>query len=412
MDRSKLILRTAASALAAAIYEVFPGSELLGGGDTTTGFFYQFFSSYPLPPEARHMLEEKMRQIVRENREVREMEMVACSAKQFFEKEGHIAAVDALEEFEPKELVSIVKIGRFSDLMEGPFCTTVREVGAFKLTALQTLGDCEYRVEGCACATKEQLKDFLRILSHYETANHLRLGSNLGLWSEEGEQIIWMSRGLAVRQRMINFLQKSLGSEEYKGSTLALFDQYGLKRARCDGAFSAWTVAEKTFNPEGEQGFFEEEAQTTAQQIIYCKEGEILEFATSLLQRIRKTLIILSFNPELCLAGRKQSDKGVKLLSYLLSNDELGIVAGNSSVPFDGGNMNASQTSQTSRISTIRWMVRDGLGRLHAAMELEIEYTEDRFAILRGRVGIERIIALLLEKSSGILPDWLILEPN
>ena len=406
MDRSKLILRTAASALAAAIYEVFPGSELLGGGDTSTGFFYQFFSSYPLPPEARQMLEEKMRQIVRENREVQEMEMVACSAKQFFQKEGHVAAVNALEEFEPKELVSIVKIGRFSDLMDGPFCTSIREVGAFKLTALQPLGDCEYRVEGCAFATKEQLKDFLRLLARYESGNHLLIGTNLGLWSQEGEQIIWTSRGLAVRQRMVQFLRRSLGSEEYKASTLALFDQYGLRRARLSGSFSAWTATEKTMDPEGDQGFFEEQVQSVAQQIIYCKEGEIIEFATSLLQRIRKTLIILSFNPELCLAGRKQSDKGVKLLSYLLSNDELGIVAGNSTVPFDGEDMNAS------RISKIRWMVRDGLGRPHPVMELEIEYTEDRFAILRGRVGVERILSLLLEKNSGILPDWLILESN
>ena len=408
MERSRLIFRTAAAVLAVAIHEVFPGSELLGGGETSTGFFYQFFSSHPLPPEARQMLEEQMRQIVRENREVREMEMVACSAREFFEKEGHIAAANALEELEPKELVSIVKIGEFANLMDGPFCSSIREMGAFKLVSLKSLGDCEYRVEGCAFATKEQLKHFLRLLSRYESGNHLHLGSELGFWGREGEHIIWTHSGLALRQQLVAFLKKSFGSEEFKAASVSVLDQFGLERARKGDSFSAWTVFEKTMDPEGDEGFFEEQCQTVAQQTIYCAEKEIVELAISLLQRISKTLIILGFNPELRLAGRRQGEKGIKLLSFILSNDKLDMVPENVTkhvtLPFEVDDITAS------RVSRVRWMVRDGLDRMQSVIELEIGYKEDGFAILRAKAGVERILSLLLEQNSGNLPDWLISE--
>jgi hypothetical protein len=401
LEYSKLISRTAASTLAASIYEVFPGSELLGGGETSTGFFYQFFSSYPLPPEARQMLEERMRQIIRENREIREMEMVACSAREFFGREGHVAAVNALEELEPKELISIVKIGGFANLMDGPFCSSVRDIGAFKITSVKSLGDSEYRVEGSAFSTKEQLKNFLQILGRYEKENHLYLGSELAFWEVENEHIVWARRGLMVRNKMISFLQKTFGSEEFKAASMTILDQYGLKRVKKGAPFSAWTVTEKTVDPEGDEGFFEDQSQTIAGQIIYCEEGEIVLLATSLLQRISKTLIILGFNPELRLAGRRQGEKGAKLLSYLLGVAGLG-----APIPFEVDDNTAS------RISRIRWMVRDGLGRMHPVIELEVSYKDDRFAILRAKAGVERILSLLLEQNGGNLPDWLISERN
>lgn len=401
LERSRLIFRTAASTLAAAIFEVFPGSELLGGGETSTGFFYQFFSSYPLPPESLSMLEECMRGIVRENREIREMEMVACSAREFFEKEGHIAAANALEELEPKELVSIIKIGDFANLMDGPFCSSVREVGAFKLMRLTCMGDSEYRVEGTAFATKEQLKNFLRLFSRYESNNHMQLGVNAGYWMGEERHLIWTSLGLKMRALVIEFLKKSFGSEELCAASLDALDLYGLKKVQKGGAFSACTIHEKAADPEGDQGFFEEQVQTTVCNTLYCKEKEMEELATSLLQRIGKTLIILGFNPQLRLMGRRQGEKGVKFLSYLLSKSEL---LGNSPVPFEVDEVTASKQAK------VQWMVKDGLDRLQPAMELEVGYKENGFAILRLKTGVERIFSLLLELKSGNLPNWLISE--
>lgn len=393
MEQSKLIPRTAASVLALAISEIFPGSELLGGGETRTGFFYQFFASYQLPPEAIPMLEERMRQIIREEREIREMEMVACSAREFFESQGHVAAVNALEEMEAKELVSVLTIGGVANLMEGPFCSTVKEIGAFKITSLKSLGDLEYRVEGSAFATKDQLKHFLHLLVRYETGNHLQVGTVNGYWRSENGHFVWLKQGLEARAAMITFLKNSFGGDECRAATLSILDQYGSIKARKGKPFTAWTVLEKAVDPEGDEGFFEDSVQTIAGHFIYCEAREIAPLITSLLQKTSKTLIILGFDPQLRLAGRKQNEKGVKILRDLLQTYL--------PIPFEA--------DSTKGVSTLRWMVKDGLGRMHSALELEIglemSIKDDGLAVIRLKAGVERILSLLLEEKGGNLPQ-------
>src|SRR3989344_2475165 len=198
------IRRTAAVLTAASLYEMLPGLELLGGGETDTGFFYQFFYIHPIVPEIPRMIEERMRQIVREERPLREMVMVACSAKELLLKRGHPAAVDALEELEPKELVSLLRIGDFVDLAEGPFCPSLDEVGAFQILSIQSLGDQEHRVEGCAAASKDVLKALTRKLASYAENNHLVLGQKLGLWKWFGSRILWLEKGPRARQELIS----------------------------------------------------------------------------------------------------------------------------------------------------------------------------------------------------------------
>jgi len=399
MAFSPSILSTSASVLAAAIYETFPGSELLGGGDTRTGFFYQFIPSYSLPPEALTMVEERMRQIIRENRPIRLLDMVACSARGLFAKQGHRAAIDALEELEPKALVSVVQIGPFVDLMEGPCCSSVRDMGAFKLTSLQELQDREYRIEGCAFQTKDELKTFLKCLAQYSSGNHLSAGSLRRFWSVEEGEMVWLPQGLKIRSELIAWLQKNLGSEEVRASSEEALDRYGLARAKREGNCSLWTVIEKTENPSDclDGGLFEASSQTVAEQIIYCKEGQIDEFAISLLQKIGKTLIILGFNPELCLASRRKGDRGVKWFRDLLNDERVNLSSKSSPLPFE---VDETISPKTLRVS---WRVQDGLGRVHPAIELDIEQKESPFIILRAKVGVERILSFLLEQSDGKL---------
>ncbi len=348
-----IINRTAAAIAAAAIHEVFPGSELFGGGETDTGFFYQFFYSHPLPPEAPKLLEERMRQIIREERPLRETEMVACSAKELFLKADHPAAVDALSEFGPKELVSVIRIGTFFDLAEGPFCPSVRGVGAFRITALKFLGDREIRIEGTAFSTKEELKNFLRLIAKYSKENHLVRGQDLKFWQWQGERLLWLPRGLKVRRNLILFLKKSFVGIELGSASEEVLNVYCRKRM----PFTAVTVQEKFKDPEEGRGLFEEECQSIFQQIIYCSEKELKDFSISLLQTIDKTLIILGFRASSGLLGPKR--------------DEM-----------KGG----------------EWAVEDGLGRSQTAFKLTI-LKEDGYMLLRMKVAVEKILALLLEQT-------------
>ncbi|MDE3045214.1 MAG: hypothetical protein KGJ02_01015 [Verrucomicrobiota bacterium] len=340
--------RTAAVLAAASLSDVLPGIELLGGGDTQTGFFYQFFYPHSLVPETPHMIEEQMRQIVREKRPLREMEMVACSARELFLKSGHPAAAEALEDLEPKDLVSVIKIGKFIDLAEGPFCAEVEEVKAFQILAIEPLGDQEYRLEGAAATNKDELKAFLKKRARYVKENHLAKGLKLGLWRILGPRILWLEKGLETRAELLFWLREKLmrGAREVAAADLSLVAQETFLQKK-----PLWWVLHRVADPEGEAGLMEEVCQSYLEQLVFP------ENLNSLLQTIEETLMILGFHAFLC----SEEQKDVK-----------------------------------------EWSVEDGLGRSHGVIALTSSGD-----LWRMSIGVERILALLLERTAGDLPPWL-----
>ncbi len=353
-----------------------PGSDLLGGGETDTGFFYQFFFLDALSTDIGKMLEERMRQIVREDRPIRQMEMVAFSAKEMFRKAHHAAACDVLDELNPKEIVSIVRIGQFADLAEGPFCHSVRHAQAFQVTSFKSLGDGEYRVEGCVAQDKDELKAFLRKMRRYEEENHFVVGSNKKFWEISSERILWLPRGLKMREQLSAFFKQKIGSGsiEVQGKE-TLVEQYGRKIASQKGCCALWLAGPRGQDPEGMGALFEETCQTWLQEKIYCNEKEMRKSLFSLLQSIQKTLIILGFHPQVCLQACRVGEKRVKTLEQGLL--ELGV-----NVRLEPSEVNCAKAL---------WLVQDGLGRPRIVVELEVGDG------LNMKLGLERIIALLLE---------------
>jgi len=378
--------RTAAALAAVAITEAFPGSEFIEGGETSRGFYCQFVAPFLLPPVALDLLEERMRQIVRENRPIRDVEMVSQCAKELFKKSGQKAAVAAMNECGPKDLVPLVQIGEFYEIMAGPFCPSIRDVGAFKVVHLNFLGEKEYRIEGCAFATKAELKEYVRKLSKYEYGNHLIVGQRLGLW-EQSDGLLWKGRGLAAKRGLVSFFRKSLVGEELATNNLNCLKKYAMKRVAPGVPFFAWIFIEKSTDSEGEEGLFNEGCQSLVEQKIYCCQGEMQSLLISLLQTIDKTLIILGFHTSFRLAGRKKGEKTLKILEAAFGKEL--------SIELDGLPGARAQ-----------WIVLDGLGREQIAAEIElIEETT-----VQVKVGIEKILALLLEQTDGNLPNWLISE--
>jgi hypothetical protein len=186
--------RTAAEIAASAVCELFPDVELRGGGETSTGFFYDFYFPHPVH---LHLIEEKMRQIVRERRPIRTMEMVAFSALELLKKEGHFHRLEEVEE----GLVELIQIGSFHDLCPAPHLKNTAELAAFKIEA-EVLSDKGLRITGWCHHSKEELKKFLKVLAHY--TEPAKLGEKMGLWKGE----VWFAKGLLWKEKLISFFKK------------------------------------------------------------------------------------------------------------------------------------------------------------------------------------------------------------
>jgi hypothetical protein len=260
--------RSAAELAAAAVFELYPNVELLGGADTPTGFLCDLHFPHPVHPDTLKLIEEKMRQIVREARPVKTLEMHIVSAKEFLKKEGHLRRIEELEE-EEGELVELIQIGSFHNLSPGPHVKNSAELGAFKMDPIEILGDSEIRLTGYVYPSKQELKDFLKRLQTY--VDPIDLGEWVGLWKEIKGTRVWLDKGIALRKTLLSFLKKKLwvGAIEVSGGHHEIIAQkMGVLRV----------------------GEIEEE-----DLILNSFPKEPTSELNSLLQLVEKTLIILGF---------------------------------------------------------------------------------------------------------------------
>ncbi len=266
--------RTAAELAAAAVIELYPEVELLGGGETPTGFFYDFLFPHPIHVE---VIEEKMRQIVREKRPIRTLEMVAFSASELLKKEGHLARLEEIEE----GMVELIQIGSFHDLSPGPHLKNTAELAAFKIE-VETLPEKRMRVVGWCHRSKEELKHYLKMIQSYEDPHEI--GERLGLWKGD----VWLPEGLKRRRQLIEILRKEwfAGACEISGP----LEQDRLELHRSMGKPK---VAEIWSPTPGK----------TLIQVSFFEKSE--EEVISSLHSIAKTLTILGFDHSTLSKGRE-----------------------------------------------------------------------------------------------------------
>lgn len=257
--------RTAAEIAALAVYEIYPNVELWGGGETDTGFFYDFYFSHPIHV---HLIEEKMRLIVKEKRPIRTLEMVAVSARGLLISHGHAVRADELEE----GLVELIQIGTFHDLCPGPHLKNTAELAAFKISVEQ-LPDGGTRISGSCHSSKEGLKQYLKKLAEYTAPQ--QLGEQMGLWKGS----VWLPQGLKMRQYLIDYLKKEWFIDALEVSGPFDADRMDLHRSMGKSKVAEiWTPG----------------AHETQIQVSFFNKPE--REVISSLQSIGKTLTILGFN--------------------------------------------------------------------------------------------------------------------
>jgi hypothetical protein len=361
---------TAAEIAAAAFSETFPGVELLGGRRTSVGFSFDFRCNTPLPSEVEILLEERMRQIIREDRRVRVLEMVPFSARELLLKEGHLARAEAATEAEG--LVEIVQIGSYHNLGPGPHLSSTSQMGAFKLWPLEKQGEL-IRLSGCVFPSKDELKQFLKKLREYPSISHERLGLKKSLWRPLDGQLVWLPAGLQLRDGIVETIRAHLfqGALEVSLSCPSYRKESHAKIA-LDVA-EIWTEATPPWDPE--VGLFAGIGGLQIQRSSYAQKGNWREIVISSLQLTEETVNILGFKQSCRLGGRKGSSQLKEILESR------------------GGEVEMHVEEQG--CSRLDFMVGDQLGRQWVAFSIELAAKA-----IFVTASVERLVALLLEMRS------------
>ncbi len=211
----EILRHSAAHIMAEAVRDLFPGVKVAIGPAIENGFYYDFDVPQPFTPEDLEKIEERMRQLVKQDQPFSREEVAKDQALQLFASQHEDYKVEIIEAL-PEGRVSLYRQGNFLDLCRGPHVPATGLLKAFKLTATSGAywrGD-EHRqmlqrIYGTAFATPKALKQYLEFLEEAKRRDHRRLGRELGLFSIEEEagagMVIYHPKGAILRSLIEDF---------------------------------------------------------------------------------------------------------------------------------------------------------------------------------------------------------------
>ncbi len=225
MNDLEKLRHSAAHVLAQAVKELFPDTKLGIGPVIEDGFFYDFGRKEPFTNEDLKKLEEKMKEISKQNLkiekvELNEKEINALKKSEPFKKE-------LLEDLSKKGIrPTFYKQGNFVDLCRGPHVNYTAKVKAFRLLKVSGAywkGDQSkeqmQRIYGTCWPTKEELESYLKRLEEAEKRDHRRLGKELELFTfmeESPGAVFFLPKGAVVYNELLKFIREEYVKRDYE----------------------------------------------------------------------------------------------------------------------------------------------------------------------------------------------------
>jgi len=183
-----ILRHSTAHVMAEAVKELFPLATFGIGPAIEDGFYYDFEVGRPFTPEDLVAIEERMRQIVSEDKGFTRTVLDRLEAIDAFE--GQPLKVELIGELPEGETISTYTQGTFTDLCRGPHVPSTARLGAFKLTKIAGAywrGDSDrpmlQRIYGTVWFNQKDLDAYLMRIEEAEKRDHRKLGKELDLFS-------------------------------------------------------------------------------------------------------------------------------------------------------------------------------------------------------------------------------------
>jgi threonyl-tRNA synthetase len=218
---------SSAHLMAEALEALYPGIKLGIGPAIDTGFYYdvdagdRVISINDLPA-----IEKKMQELAREKNDYVRKDVSKADAIAYFKEKGDQYKLELLEGLEDGEITFYTQ-GGFTDLCRGPH---IPNTGVIKAVKLMNVAGAYWRgdeknqqmtrIYGVSFPKQKELTEYLELLEEAKKRDHRKLGQELDLFmfSERvGAGLpIWLPKGNALRERLMNYLREEQEKRGYK----------------------------------------------------------------------------------------------------------------------------------------------------------------------------------------------------
>ena len=222
----EIIRHSTAHLLAMAVQELFPKAKVTIGPVIEDGYYYDFKFERAFTPVDLVQIEARMSGLVKQNIEVERFELPRDEAIRFFQDLGEDYKVEIIKDIPEGEILSLYKMGGFTDLCRGPHVPSTGKLQTFKLTKVAGAywrGDSNnemlQRIYGTAWSDKKALKQYVRRLEEAGKRDHRKIGKQLDLFHLQEEapgMVFWHTKGWAIYQVVEQYMREVLNQNDYK----------------------------------------------------------------------------------------------------------------------------------------------------------------------------------------------------
>ena len=209
-----ILSHSCAHLLAQAVTELFPDAKPTIGPPIDHGFYYDFHMD-SIGEEELKKIEERMREIMKQNQPISREEHDNESLREIFiDNQFKIEIID--EKIGHETGSSIYKQGNFVDLCRGPHVSFTSQLRWFKLTSTSqaywradSKKESLTRIYGMCFATKEGLKNREKQLQEAAKRDHKKIGKEMELYMID-EMIgrglpVWLPNGEIIKSSIEKF---------------------------------------------------------------------------------------------------------------------------------------------------------------------------------------------------------------
>ncbi len=211
---------SSAHLMAEALEALYPGTKFGIGPSIETGFYYDVdFGDRHFSSDDFKMIEDKMLELAKAKSDYIRKEVSKADAINYFKEKGDEYKLDLLEGLNDGD-ITFYSQGNFTDLCRGPHIPNTGFIKAVKLMSVAGAywrGDEKNkqltRLYAVTYPKQSELTEYLQFLEEAKKRDHRKLGKELELFAFS-EKVgmglpLWLPKGAALRERLVQFLQKA-----------------------------------------------------------------------------------------------------------------------------------------------------------------------------------------------------------
>jgi len=213
--------------MAQAVKSLWPNSQITIGPTIENRFYYDFDIEETFSDDDLNKIENKMKDIAKENLSVSRSELDHDQAIKLFDKRGEKYKVEIINEIDSSDQISAYQQGDFIDLCRGPHVPSTGKIKYFKLLSTSGAywrGDEKnkmlQRIYGTVFSSKKELKDYLHFLEEAKKRDHRKLGKELNIYTFDDEVgpglPLWLPNGATIIDELEKLAKETEGKHGYK----------------------------------------------------------------------------------------------------------------------------------------------------------------------------------------------------